>query len=88
MFEIVDKSLQSFDYRSMFFYGPISSPTRLSDITQFDFSLWELLKNIILRRESKICYIMKMIRNTWISKIRLNFNITSMQRDTISNIIL
>lgn len=37
MFKIVDASLQSFDCRSTFFYRPISSPTRLSDIAQFDF---------------------------------------------------
>lgn len=36
----------------------------------------------------KCATIMKMIRNTWISKIRLNFSIASMQRDTISSIIL
>lgn len=51
MFEIVDESLQSFNYRSMFFHGLISSPTRLSDIIQFDFFLWELLKNITKKKK-------------------------------------
>ena len=91
MFEIVDESLQSFNYRSMFFHGLISF-IRYNTIR---FLSVKVIKKYYKEKEDrkqrvivKCATIMKMIRNTWISKIRLNFSITSMQRDTISSIIL